>query len=81
MKRYLTRVQELQVSFGKMVLTRVPREDNTQADALTRLESKTDEEVSNQQVQILTEPSITLAIKVLQIEESAETPEWANEII
>lgn len=46
MKRYLTRVQELQVSFGKMVLTRVPREDNTQADALTRLGSKTDEEKS-----------------------------------
>lgn len=31
MKRYLAKVQEIQASFEKMIETRVPREDNTQA--------------------------------------------------
>jgi ribonuclease HI len=67
MKWYLAKVQELWVSFDKMVLTRLPLENNTRVDSLARLGSVTDEEIeaSDQQVLILTEPSITPTIKVL----------------
>ncbi len=83
MKWYLAKVQELWVSFDKMVLTRLPLENNTRVDSLARLGSVTDEEIeaSDQQVLILTEPSITPTIKVLQIEEGIEALEWAKEII
>jgi hypothetical protein len=49
------------------VLTRLPLENNTRVDSLARLGSVTDEEIeaSDQQVLILTEPSITPTIKVL----------------
>ncbi|XP_059439799.1 uncharacterized protein LOC132172333 [Corylus avellana] len=83
MKKYLAKVQELQVLFDLVVLTRIPREDNSRADFLARLGSATDEEakVSKQKVQVLTEPSILPIAKILQAEQGDEAPEWAIDII
>jgi ribonuclease HI len=37
MKRYLSKVQEIERSFEKVMVTRVPREDNDRADSLASL--------------------------------------------
>ena len=83
MKKYLTKVQELQIFFDLVVLTRIPREDNSRADFLAKLGSTAEEEVeaSEHKIQVLTEPSILSTMKVLQIEQEGEAPEWAIDII
>jgi ribonuclease HI len=65
MKKYLTKLQELQILFNVVVLTRIPRKDNSRADFLAKLGSTVEEEAeaSEQKIQVLTEPSILLTIK------------------
>jgi methionine synthase II (cobalamin-independent) len=83
MKNYLTKVQDLQIFFDLVMLMRIPREDNSQADFLARLRFVVDEEAEalKQKVKVLTEPSILSTIKVLQVEQEGEALEWAVDII
>lgn len=83
MKKYFTKVRSMMESFDIVVLTKVPREDNTRADALARISSSTDEEIARAEclVQEQTESSITQAIQVAQIEEDTEAPEWVKDVI
>jgi hypothetical protein len=62
-------VQEIKRSFEKVLVTRVPREDNARANSLARLRSGTNEEIeaSGQQVQTLQQPFITLLVNVMQM--------------
>jgi ribonuclease HI len=39
MKRYLSKVQDMQASFQKFYITKIPREDNKKADRLARMAS------------------------------------------
>jgi hypothetical protein len=43
MKKYLSKVKELEITFERVLVTRVPREDNACADSLARLGSGIDE--------------------------------------
>lgn len=69
MKRYLSKVRELEESFGRVLVTRVPREKNARADSLARLGSRPDEDIeaSNLQVHTLLQPSITLPERVMPV--------------
>jgi ribonuclease HI len=46
MKRYLEKVKEIMGSFNKVTFTRVPKEENSVADALTRITFATEEEIT-----------------------------------
>jgi ribonuclease HI len=82
MKQYLSKVQEIETFFKSVLITRVPREANTWVDFLACLRFGTTEEIkaSSQQVQSLTQPSITLPINIMQVHD-AEFPEWAEEVV
>ena len=58
-------------SFDKIAFTKVPREQNSHADALARIGFATEEEImaASRLVQELTEPSIVRANQVACIEE------------
>lgn len=63
MKRYLPKVEETMTFFDMIAFMRVPREENSQADALTRIGSAIEEESKSidRPVQKLAESSIVQA--------------------
>jgi ribonuclease HI len=77
MKRYLEKVKEIMESFDKVTFTKIPWEDNSAADALTRIASAIEEEVatSDHSVQELAMPSIGRADQVACIEGEQGDPE------
>jgi hypothetical protein len=81
MKQYLSKVQEIERFFDKVLITRMPREGNTRADSLVRLGSGTDGEIeaSGQQVKTLNQSSITQLVNVMQVQ-AGKIPEWADEV-
>jgi hypothetical protein len=83
MIKYLTKVQEYQSFFDKMVITRIPREEIVRADSLARIGSGSDEnmDISKHKVQVLTNPSILESEDLMQINGKTHNPEWAKEII
>lgn len=85
MKEYLSKVQELERAFERLLVTRVPREDNSRTDSLYKLGSATNEdtEASKLQVQTLHQPSIVQPVNVMSVKviESLEYPEWDDEVI
>jgi hypothetical protein len=42
MVKYLKKIRECQSHFDKVVLTKIPRQDNAQADILSKLGSETE---------------------------------------
>jgi hypothetical protein len=64
-------------------LTKIPREDNARADALSKLGSRTDQVIkaSTYKVIIQAEPSIALRQDMKQVDEAPTNLEWATEII
>jgi ribonuclease HI len=85
MKMYLAKVRELEGSFERMLIMRVPRENNTRADSLAHLGSSTDDDIeaSDLQVHTLLHPSIGPPnyIMLVQIFESSEFPGWEAEVV
>jgi hypothetical protein len=83
MKRYLEKVKEIMGSFDKIAFTKVPREENSQADALAHIGSPTKEEITTARcpTQGITEPLIIRADQVAYIEEGQGCPEWVRDIL
>jgi hypothetical protein len=79
----VAKVQSFHDQFDRMVITQVPRSDNTQADSLARIGSRTDQEIeaSNQKVKVLTQPSIVIPEPVMQINNIYDSPYWAKDVI
>lgn len=46
MKKYFAKVKSMMEYFDKVLLTRVPREDNARADTLARINSSIDKEIA-----------------------------------
>jgi hypothetical protein len=67
-----------------MIITKIPREENTQADALARVGSATDQEMTVMKRGILVQPQPTIRktrdLMRIGVEEESE-PEWASEVI
>jgi hypothetical protein len=63
--------ESIEFFFDKIVFTKVPREENAQANALSRIGSSTDKEITATRhlVQELAKPSITWMAQVACIEE------------
>ena len=61
MIKYIAKIQEHRADFDRIVLTKIPREENVKADALARIGSGSDEEIdaSKNKVRILISPSVT----------------------
>ncbi|XP_059436622.1 uncharacterized protein LOC132169637 [Corylus avellana] len=79
MKLYLLKVQDLQDSFKKFCIVKIPREENKRADHLACIASTVElmgefEEL----VQILSEPAITEVISVSAVE---VVPDWQKEVV
>jgi hypothetical protein len=49
MSRYLEQVRHYQSYFDRVIVTKVPREANTQADELSKIASRTEEEIETSQ--------------------------------
>lgn len=83
MIQYLDKVRKSQSNFDRTVVTKVPREENAQADALSKMGSGTGPVVttSTQGVVIQTEPSILPKLYMMEIEERLDEPEWATDVI
>jgi ribonuclease HI len=83
MARYLEQVLRFQSYFERVVITKIPRDENTRADEFSKIASGTDEEIkaSKRQIIVLTESSITLRTDVMEAGPTQDEPEWAVEII
>ena len=83
MKRYLEKVKEVVEFFDKIAFTKVPREENSQADALACIGAATKEEIiaAGHPVQELSESSIVRANQVACIEEEQQCPEWGHDML
>jgi len=83
MARYLEEVRRFQSYFERVVITKIPRDENIRADEFSKIASGTDEEIesSKRQIIVLTEPSITLRANVMEANPTLDEPEWAIEII
>jgi ribonuclease HI len=79
--KYLENVRQLQSSFDRVVLIKIPREGNVSIDALSQLGFETDQEIKAAKRRILfrAKPSISLESEVMQVDE--EEPEWETGII
>jgi ATP:corrinoid adenosyltransferase len=83
MARYLDQVRQFQSYFDRVVFTKIPREENTRADELSKIASGTYEEIeaTHRQIIVLTEPSITPKVNIMEADTVPNEPEWATEII
>jgi hypothetical protein len=83
MARYLDQVRQFQSYFKRVVITKIPREENIRADEFSKIASGTDEEIeaSRRQIIVLTEPSITPKTNIMEEDTTLNEPEWATKII
>jgi hypothetical protein len=83
MARYLEWVRKYQSYFDKVVVTKVPKEANTRVDELSKLASRTDQEIkaSHQEVIILSKPSISSKSDIMEFDAALAEPEWATDIV
>jgi hypothetical protein len=83
MARYLEQVRRFQSYFKRVVITKIPRDENIRSDEFSKIASGTDEEIeaSRRQIIVLTEPSITSRANVMEADPKPDEPEWAIEII
>jgi len=79
----LDQVRQFQSYFDRVVFTKIPREENTRADELSKIASGTYEEIeaTHRQIIVLTEPSITPKVNIMEADTVPNEPEWATEII
>jgi hypothetical protein len=83
MARYLDQVRQFQSYFERVIITKIPRDENIRADEFSKIASGIDEEIeaSRRQSIILTEPLITPKTNVMEADTTPNEPEWATEII
>lgn len=82
--KYLEKVHYLQSCFRSMTIAKIPREENVQADALAKVGSATEQEITKTKRKVLVQPSPTIAgiHNSMQIAEEKEPePEWASDVI
>ncbi|XP_013632468.1 PREDICTED: 14.7 kDa ribonuclease H-like protein [Brassica oleracea var. oleracea] len=81
MNAYLQVVQKLSQDFTNFTLTKIPRNDNSSADALAALASTSDPSLRRMiPVESINNPSIELAMGVNIIDDLGEEMDGANEI-
>jgi len=83
MIQYLDKVREYQSNFDRTVMTKVPREENVQADALSKIGSGTGPVIktSTREVVIQTEPLILPKLDMMEVEERSNDLEWATDVV
>jgi hypothetical protein len=83
MIQYLDKVRKCQSNFDRTVVTKVPREENARADALSKMGSGTEPVVktSTRGVVIQTEPSILPKLGMMEIGERSDELEWSTDVI
>jgi ribonuclease HI len=81
MSQFLDKVHQFNPYFDKVALTKVPREENGLADALSRIGSGTDPAATVGGCKILfkARPTISSTGEVMQLNEAE--PEWGDEVI
>jgi hypothetical protein len=83
MARYLEQLRKYQSYFDSVVVTKIPREENTRVDELSKLASGIDEEIEalHHQIIVLFEPSISPKSEVMELDAASTEPKWATDII
>jgi hypothetical protein len=79
----ISRIKPDQSNFDRAVMTKVPREENVQADALSKMGSGTGPVIktSTRKVVIQNEPSILPKLDMMEVEEISDDPEWATDVV
>jgi ribonuclease HI len=83
MASYLDQVRQFQSYFERVVITKIPQEENIRANEFSKIASGTDEEIeaSRRQFIVLNELSITPKTNVMEADTTLDELEWATEII
>jgi hypothetical protein len=80
---YLNKVHEYQSNFDRTILTKIPRVDNVQADALSKMGSGTGPiiKTSAYEVVVQTKPSIIPKLDMMEVEERSTDLKWATKVV
>jgi len=80
---YLNKVREYQSNFDRVALTKIPQEDNTWADALSKMGSGTRLEIKTSAYEVIVQTELSIIPKqdMMEIEEESTEPEWATRVI
>jgi hypothetical protein len=80
MIQYLNKVHEIQSNFDRVVRTKIHRENNIRADALSKIGPKTGPEVKTFSHKIMSQkkPYIISRQETMEIDEESTDPEWAT---
>jgi ribonuclease HI len=83
MIQYLNKVREYQSNFSRMAMTKIPRKENVEVDALSKMGSGTgpDVKTSTNEVAVQTEPAINPKLEMMEVEERSTNPEWATDVV
>jgi hypothetical protein len=83
MIQYLNKVHEYQANFNRTAMTKIPREENVQADSLSKMGFGTGPNVktSTNKVVVQTEPLIIPKLEMMEVEEGSTDPEWAADVV
>jgi hypothetical protein len=83
MIQYLNKVHTYQSNFDRTAVTKIYREENVQADALSKMGSETRPVIktSAYEVVVQTEPSITPKLDIMEVEERTTDPKWATDVV
>jgi hypothetical protein len=79
----VNKVREYQSNFDRTATTKIPREENVQADALSKMGSTTGPVIKTfaYEVVVQTEPSIISKLDLMEVEERSIDPEWATNVV
>jgi hypothetical protein len=83
MIQYLSKVREYQSNFDRTAMTKIHREENVQADTLSKIGSRTgpDVKTSTTRVVVQTKPSIIPKLDMMEVEDRSTDLEWATDVV
>jgi hypothetical protein len=81
MKRYLSKVQDMQASFQKFYITKIPREDNKKADHLARMASTENTKIEEGRAPIRSLTYSSISDQALKLATIEEVSNWRSELI
>jgi hypothetical protein len=83
MIQYLKKVREYQANFDRTAMTKIPREENVQADSFSKTVFDTGPNVktSTNEVVVQTKPSIIPKLEMMEVEERSIDLEWTADVV
>jgi hypothetical protein len=81
MKKYLSKVHDMQSSFQKFCITKIPREDNKKADYLARMAFAENTEIEEEKEPIWSLTYSSISDQASELASIEEVSDWRREVI